>query len=168
MPNPEELIQGLAELDPATLENVINTAYNRRRDPARHPPARPKPVEGAGPVRRWLAQRHMETDAAIERVVYLPTGAPANEIRLLEVNRFLRPPDNDVIEPLDFSPDVADLPFRVFVADITQDQWERIQRDPNLLAHLAGNWRVIRSLQGTKRAAQYSTAALPRPGSVRL
>ena len=33
MPNPEELIQALAELDPATLENVINTAYNRRRDP---------------------------------------------------------------------------------------------------------------------------------------
>ena len=47
MPNPEELIQALAELDPATLENVINTAYNRRRDPVR--PARPDPVEGPGP-----------------------------------------------------------------------------------------------------------------------
>ena len=138
MPNPEELIQALAELEPATLENVINTAYNRRRDPVR--PARPDPEEGPGPFARWLAQRHMETDAAIERVVYLPTGAPNNEIRLLEVNRFLYPPDNDVIEPLDFSPDVADLPFRVFVADITQDQWERIQREPHLLAHLG--WQM--------------------------
>ena len=134
MPNPEELIQALAELDPATLENVINTAYNRRRDPVR--PARPDPEEGPGPFARWLAQRHMETDAAIERVVYLPTGAPNNEIRLLEVNRFLRPPDNDVIEPLDFTPDIAEVPFRVFVADVTGDQWERIQRDPKLLAHL--------------------------------
>ena len=78
----------------------------------------------------------METDAAIERVVYLPTGAPNNEIRLLEVNRFLRPPDNDVIEPLDFTPDIAEVPFRVFVADVTRDQWERIQRDPKLLAQL--------------------------------
>jgi len=132
MPNPEELIQALAELDPATLENVINTAYNRRRHPVR--PARPDAVEGPGPFTRWLAQRHMETDAAIERVVYLPIGAPNNEIRLLEVNRFLRPPDNDVIEPLDFTPDIAEVPFRVFVADVTRDQWERIQRDPKLLA----------------------------------
>ena len=85
MPNPEELIQALAELDPATLENVINTAYNRRRDPAETTRrARPNPEDGADPFARWLAQRHMETDAAIERVVYLPTGAPNNEIRLLE------------------------------------------------------------------------------------
>lgn len=141
MPNPEELIQALAELDPATLENVINTAYNRRRDPAEATRrARPNPEDGAGPFARWLAQRHMETDAAIERVVYLPTGAPNNEVRLLEVNRFLYPPDNDVIEPLDFSPDDADLPFRVFVADVTQDQWERIQREPHLLGHLG--WQM--------------------------
>jgi len=138
MPNPEELIQALAELDPATLENVINTAYNRRRDRAR--PARPDPEEGPGPFARWLAQRHMETDAAIERVVYLPTGAPNNEIRLLEVNRFLRPPDNDVIEPLDFTPDIAEVPFRVFVADVTRDQWERIQGDPDLLSHVG--WQL--------------------------
>ena len=46
------------------------------------------------------------------------------------------PPDNDVIEPLDFTPDIAEVPFRVFVADVTRDQWERIQRDPKLLAHL--------------------------------
>jgi len=138
MPNPEELIQALAELDPATLENVINTAYNRRRDPAR--PARPDPVEGPGPFARWLAQRHMETDAAIERVVYLPTGAPNDEIRLLEVNRFLYPPDNDVIEPLEFSSGGVDLPFRVFVADITQEQWERIQREPDLISQLG--WQL--------------------------
>ena len=104
MPNPEELIQALAELDPATLENVINTAYNRRRDPVR--PARPDPVEGPGPFARWLAQRHMETDAAIERVVYLPTGAPNNEIRLLEVNRFSVP---------DILPLTCDTDSRVFV-----------------------------------------------------
>ncbi len=141
MPNPEELIQALAELDPAILESVINTAYNRRRDPTETTRrVRPKPADGAGPFARWLAQRHMETDAAIERVVYLPTGAPVDEIRLLEVNRFLRPPDDDVIEPLDFSPDGADLPFRVFVADITRDQWERIQRDPELLSQLG--WQL--------------------------
>jgi hypothetical protein len=141
MPNPEELIQALAELDPATLENVINTAFERRRDPAETTRrTRPNPKEGPGQFARWLAQRHMETDAAIEWVVYLPTGAPNNEIRLLEVNRFLHPPDNDVIEPLDFTPDIEDVPFRVFVADVTRDQWERIQRDPDLLSQVG--WQL--------------------------
>jgi hypothetical protein len=141
MPNPEELIQALAELDPATFENVINTAFERRRNPAETTRrTRPKPEDGPGAFARWLAQRHMETDAAIERVVYLPRGAPNDEVRLLEVNRFLRPPDNDVIEPLDFSPDDVDLPLRVFVADITRDQWQRIQSEPQLLAHLG--WQL--------------------------
>ena len=134
MPNPEELIQALRRTRPGHA--------GERDQHGVQPPSRPgpagkaRPRGGAGSVRAWLAQRHMETDAAIERVVYLPTGAPNNEIRLLEVNRFLRPPDNDVIEPLDFTPDIAEVPFRVFVADVTRDQWERIQRDPKLLAHL--------------------------------
>ena len=71
----------------------------------------------------------MSSDPAIERVVYLPTGAPRDEIRLLEVNRFLNPPDNDLIEPLDFTPEIDGIPFKVFVADVTTDQWERIQRE---------------------------------------
>jgi hypothetical protein len=81
----------------------------------------------------------MSTDAAIERVIFLPEGAPQNEIRLLEVNRFLNSPDAQAIEPLDFSPD-ADLSYRVFVADITSDQWDRAQSAPD--AVLPPGWRL--------------------------
>ena len=80
----------------------------------------------------------MSSDLAIERVVYLPTSTQDDEIRLLEVNRLLHPPDPEAVEPLDFSPD--DLPFKVFVADVTSDQWERIKREPELSFPQAGCW----------------------------
>jgi hypothetical protein len=129
MPDRDELIHALVQLDPATLEEVVNTAYRQRSD-----------IEAAGQARlnnqstpeqfaQWLAHRHLSTDAAIERVVYLPTGAPENEIRLLEVNRFLNSPETESIEPLDFTPEM-DLPYRVFVADITSNQWEQIKKNP--------------------------------------
>ncbi len=75
----------------------------------------------------------------LERVIYLPTGAPDKEIRLLEVNRLLNPPDPDIIEPLDFTPD-ADPPFKIFVADITMDQWEQVQRAPETI--LPSGWKL--------------------------
>ena len=42
-------------------------------------------------------------------------------------------------EPLDFTPD-TDLPFKVFVADVTTDQWERIQRAPETI--LPAGWKL--------------------------
>jgi hypothetical protein len=64
---------------------------------------------------------------SVREVIYLPSGAPAPEVRLLEVNRLLSVPDPDVIAPTDYTPDIAGLPFIVFVADITPDQWERVE-----------------------------------------
>jgi len=140
MPNREELIQALAQLDPTTLEEVVNTAYRRHNDPAEAAvQARPDPHATPEQFAQWLAQRHLSSDAAIERVVYLPAGSPGDEIRLLEVNRFLNTPATDAIEPLDFTPEM-DLPYRVFVADIKSDQWERVQREPG--AVLPQGWRL--------------------------
>jgi hypothetical protein len=140
MPDREDLIQALAQLDPATLEEVVNTAYRQRNDSAEAAAqARPGPHATPEQFARWLAQLHLSSDAAIERVVYLPAGAPDNEIRLLEVNRFLNLSDTEAIEPLDFSPE-TDVPYRVFVADITSDQWERVQREPD--AMLPPGWRL--------------------------
>jgi hypothetical protein len=139
MTNRDDLIQTLARLDPATFENVIASAYRQRHGlaggaPQNRPDSQATPRQFA----EWLARRHMSSDMAIERVIYLPAGAEDDEIRLLEVNRLLNPPDPDVIEPLDFSPD--DLPFRVFVADVTADQWERIKEAPD--AVLPPGWRL--------------------------
>lgn len=139
MPDREQLIQALAQLDPATLEDVINAAYRQRNDLEAGAQARPDHQATPEQFARWLARRHLSSDAALERVVYLPAGAPQNEIRLLEINRLLNPPDYDSIEPLDFTPEM-DLPYRVFVADITGDQWVRVQQDPDAL--LPRGWRL--------------------------
>jgi hypothetical protein len=136
----EELIQALAQLDPATLEDVVSAAYRQRTQRTEATDQeRPNPEATAEQFARWLAKRHLSSDMAIERVVYLPSGAPGDEIRLLEVNRLLNPPDPDTIEPLDFTPD-TDPPFKVFVADVTTDQWERIKRTPESI--LPSGWEL--------------------------
>jgi hypothetical protein len=139
MSDREALIQALTQLDPATMEEVVTAAYRRRSDTEPDTQARPDSHATPGQFANWLAQRHLSTDAAIERVIYLPTEAPENEIRLLEVNRLLSQTDPQSIEPLDFTPEM-DLPYRVFVADITSDEWERVQRDP--ATTLPPGWRL--------------------------
>jgi hypothetical protein len=140
MTNREELIHALAQLDPVTFEDVITSAYQQRHDPDNlGSEAGPGTQATAEQFARWLAKRHLSSDAAIERIVYLPTGAADDEIRLLEVNRFLNAPEPDMIEPLDFTPD-TDAPFKVFVADVTTDQWERIQRLPDNV--LPDGWKL--------------------------
>ncbi|MEO6809655.1 MAG: hypothetical protein ABI353_11140 [Isosphaeraceae bacterium] len=142
MPNREELIQALTQLDPSTFEEVLTSAYRQRSDfDDANAPARPDPQATAQQFARWLAQRHMSSDNAIELVVYLPANAPIDEIRLLEVNRFLNPSDSDVIEPLDFTPD-SDPAFKVFVADVTTDQWERIKNAPTTNTILPSGWEL--------------------------
>src|SRR5438045_1879521 len=102
MPDREELIQALTQLDPATLEEVVNTAYRRRYGSAEtEAQAKLDPHATPEQFAQWLARRHLASDAAIELVVYLPAGAPDNEIRLLEVNRLLNLSDTEAIEPLD-------------------------------------------------------------------
>lgn len=146
MSSREDLIATLAGLDWASFEDVISSAYRQRLGTANaDPPPRPEQAT-AQQFAEWLARRHMSSDLAIERVVYLPTGAQNHEIRLLEVNRLLHPPDPDVVEPLDFSPD--DLSFKVFVADVTSDQWERINREPD--AMLPPGWELDGNLVFTR------------------
>lgn len=134
----EELIQALTRLDPAALEEVVTTAYRRRNDTEPGDLVRPDRHATPDQFAHWLARRHLSTDAALEQVVYLPTGAPENEIRLLEVNRFLNQADTQPIEPLDFTPEM-DPPYRVFVADITSDQWDRVQQEGDSI--LPPGWR---------------------------
>ena len=140
MASREDLIATLAGLDPVIFEEVVSSAYRQRHERDDPAPSSP-PDQGATPEQfaRWLAGRHLSSDSAIEKVIYLPAGAPANEIRLLEVNRFLNAPEPDAVEPLDFTPDM-DVPFKVFVADVNGDQWERIQRSPEAL--LPAGWTL--------------------------
>lgn len=138
---PKEIVDALVQLDPATFEEVLTSAY-RERGAADEAEAqiRPSADWDAKTFAEWIARRHMGSDFAIERVVYLPAGAPENEIRLLEVNRFLNHGEDDVVESLDFSPDLDDVSFVVLVADVTADQWEQIKKAPE--KSLPAGWKL--------------------------
>ena len=78
------------------------------------------------------AKRHKAVDAAITAIHYLPTGAPPNEIRLVEVNRAIKSVADP--EPIDFG--VApgtDEAHRLVVLDVTPAQWKEIRDGSRLL-----------------------------------
>ncbi len=81
----------------------------------------------------WLARQHLRFDARLTQVVHLPAGAPEDEVRLLEVNTGLYPAPGNPIVPVETTPAVTDLPFHVWVADVTPDEWNQIQSNPALL-----------------------------------
>ena len=81
----------------------------------------------------WLARQHLRFDSRLTQVVYLPTGAPEDEVRLLEVNTGLYPEPGSPIVPVETTPAVTERPFRVWVADVTPDEWNQIQAKPGLL-----------------------------------
>lgn len=83
-------------------------------------------------VAAWVARTHRIVDSSIREVRYLPQGAPPDEIRLLELNDRLAGTESRA-EAIDFGLDIEGARFRLLVADITSDQFERIQQDPSLL-----------------------------------
>ena len=81
----------------------------------------------------WLARQHLEFDKRLTLIVHLPAGAPDDEVRLLEINTGLYPEPGNPIAPIETTPAVTDLPFRILVADVTPDEWSRILTNPGLL-----------------------------------
>ena len=95
-------------------------------------------------VAYWVALSHFRTDPGIREIWHLPSGAPDDEIRLIEVNdQFPSAEDRPI--PVDFGLDIRGVPFRLLVADVTSDQLKAARFDAS---HLPDGW----SLQG---AAQY-------------
>ncbi len=107
------------------LDDDARRRRQRQRDP--HPPQDRSRDE----VAAWVARKHFLADSGIREVWYLPRGAPPDEIRLLELNDRLA--GAEPAEPIDFGLDVEGANFRLFVADITSEQLDRIKRDPSNL-----------------------------------
>ncbi len=88
----------------------------------------------------WYAEEHLKTDPGIVCVYYLPQDAGEREIRFVEVNRLMGDRNDDVLEPIDFGIDTGtDNAHKLFVLDVTPEQWQRIK------AHalsLPGNWSL--------------------------
>ena len=78
---------------------------------------------------RWYAKQHLKTDPGIRTVNYLPANAPDREIRFVEVNELIADMNDNSLEPLDFGVDTGmDTEHKLFVLDVTPDQWDRINQ----------------------------------------
>jgi len=77
---------------------------------------------------RWYAREHLKTDPGIERIHYLPTDAGDREIRFIELNTLLADRTDDALEPIDFGIEMgSDNEHKLYVLDVTQNQWTRLQ-----------------------------------------
>jgi hypothetical protein len=82
---------------------------------------------------QWLGHQHLQFDKRLTAVVYLPAGAPPDHVRLLEVNTGLYPQPGTPLNPTESTPAVSDLPFHVWVLDVTPEEWTQIQETPGML-----------------------------------
>ena len=95
---------------------------------------------------RWYADRHFLVDPAVRRILYLPSGAPETEIRLLEVNDAIV--ELEPLEAMDFRVDIRGCEnHRLYVLDVTPSQWDAVQ---NQTLSLPEGW----SLEGAREMPQ--------------
>ena len=105
--------------------------FSRLRRQRAEPPAPPASAS-RDDVADWVARTHLNADSGIREVWYLPREAPPEEIRLLELSDRLAGTESKA-EAIDFGLDVEGVPFRLYVADITSEQLDRIKHDPSRL-----------------------------------
>jgi hypothetical protein len=74
----------------------------------------------------FYAKRHKEIDPGIREIHYLPTGAPANEIRFVEVNEAIT--GTAAPEAIDFGVEAGSPnEHKLVVFDVTPEQWEELR-----------------------------------------
>jgi hypothetical protein len=77
-------------------------------------------------------KRHKAVDGDVTAIYYLPTGAPPNEIRLIEVNRAIKSIAEP--EPIDFGvASGTEDEHRLVVLDVTPAQWKEIRDETRRL-----------------------------------
>jgi hypothetical protein len=85
---------------------------------------------------KFYAIRHKEIDPGILKIFYLPTGAPPNEIRLVEVTNSIMGTGSP--EPIDFGVDSGSpSEHKLIVLDVPPEYWESIQEGKTILP---GGW----------------------------
>jgi hypothetical protein len=133
MATPPELARQAEQFDDAQWYDFldeIDEACRRRRQ--REDPPESLTGKSRDEVAAWVAKQHLFVDTGLREVWYLPQGAPADEIRFLDVSDRLAGGESKV-EAIDFGLDVEGASFRLMVADVTSEQLESIQRDQSLL-----------------------------------
>lgn len=149
VPVPSELAEKLGSDEWFDYLDEIDAATKLRRQKE----VEPEPPQGSDldRIAEWVAKQHLGADGSIRRVLYLPTGAPHGELRLLEVNERIGGAA-DRVEPIGYGIEIAGVPLSVSVADITSDQLEMMKSDPSTLprgwdlkeARVYDGWRLRR------------------------
>ncbi len=141
MPTINDLVPTLAKLPRHEYADLIRQVDEQRRQAAvnaaqQNPPRRGMSKED---FVAWIARQHFAIDKGITRILYLPAGAPPEEVRLLEVNVLASLPENGPVDAVDFMPDIDGVPFTLFVADVTPRQFEAIM---NRQLPLPSGWQL--------------------------
>src|SRR6267143_464718 len=128
MPNIDDLVPTLASLPRREYAELIRQVDEQRHQAAEREAEEHRPHNGMSKEDfvAWIARQHFAIDKGITRILYLPTGAPPDEVRLLEVNALASLPENGPIEAVDFMPDIEGVRYTLFVADVTPRQIESI------------------------------------------
>jgi hypothetical protein len=141
MSKPTELAREAATLNDVEwfdfLDEIDEVARQRQKHPEPEPDGKDRDA-----IAEWVAKRHLIADSTIKEIWYLPTGAPPDEIRLIEANGRLAGVGWG-IETIDFPLDVDGARFSLLVADTTSDELQEAQKNPS---HLPPGW----SLSGAK------------------
>ena len=128
MPGLDDVYKILIELPRRDYSDLIHKVdQERRRVVERSGDFRPpKPGASREQFAHWIGRRNFDIDKDIVRVLFLPDSAPPDEVRLLEVNDLAALPENAPVEAVDFMPDIDGLDFKLYVADVTPDQFKKI------------------------------------------
>ena len=134
MPDVDELFRQLKELPQRQYSDLIRRIDVERRHAVEHEEWEHPPGEmSRDEFAHWMGRQHFAIDRGIVQILYLPNGAPADEVRLLEVNELAHLPENGPIEAIDFMPDIEGVHFRLVVADVTPRQFDAIHADRKAL-----------------------------------
>ncbi len=146
-PMPKEIAESVDAPEWFEYLDEIDTATLHRQQKVTAPVLQPDSTNER--IAEWIANRHLSADASVRQIWYLPSGAPAGEIRLLEVSNRVAG-STDAPEPIDFGVEVAGKSMKLFVADVTGEQLERMRTNPMLLP---SGWRMesAKLFQGRRR-----------------
>ena len=100
-------------------------------------PESPK-TQNRDEVAAWLAKQHFIADMNVREICYFPQGAPADEIRFLELSESLVG-NGAKLQPIDFGVELDGVKYRLSVADASSDQFEKLKADPS---RLPAGWSI--------------------------
>ena len=140
-----QLVPTLTGLPRHEYAEIIRQVDSQRRQAAEQIARQTRPRNGMtrDEFAAWIARQHFAVDKGLRAIAYLPTGAPDDEVRLLEVNELAHLPEEGAVEAVDFMPDVEGVSFSLMVADVTPRQYDAI-RAGNLALPDGWRWEGLR------------------------